>query len=206
MRSFFGLAALAVFGLTAPIHASTLLSENFNELTAQLGATSVGAFSTINGTNIDIVGPSNGFGALCASPAGGNCIDLDGSGGNPIGQLRSNTQFAAGSYLLSFDLLGDGRGGTSSATVTFGNYMQTFTLGSANNTTGIISNLAVTLTSPGYLLFASNDPAGDQVGLILDNVDVSTPGSVAATPEPSSFLLLGTGLLSVAGTLRRRFA
>jgi hypothetical protein len=84
--------------------------------------------------------------------------------------------------------------------------MQTFTLGSANNTTGIISNLAVTLTSPGYLLFASNDPAGDQVGLILDNVDVSTPGSVAATPEPSSFLLLGTGLLSVAGTLRRRFA
>jgi hypothetical protein len=107
MRSFFGLAALAVFGLTAPIHASTLLSENFNELTAQLGATSVGAFSTINGTNIDIVGPSNGFGALCASPAGGNCIDLDGSGGNPIGQLRSNTQFAAGSYLLSFDLLGD---------------------------------------------------------------------------------------------------
>ena len=198
--------ALAAFALTTSMHAATLLNENFDELTTQLGATSAGSFSTINGTNVDIVGPSNGFGGLCAAPAGGNCIDLDGSGGNPIGQLRSNTQFGAGSYLLSFDLIGDGRGGTSSATVTFGNYTQTFTLGSADTTTGVISNLAVTLTSPGYLLFASTDPAGDQVGLILDNVNVSTPGSVAATPEPSSFLLLGTGVLGAAGAIRRRLS
>ena len=198
--------AIAAFALTTSMNAATLLNETFDALTPQLGVTSAGSFSTINGTNVDIVGPSNGFGALCASPAGGNCIDLDGSGGNPIGQLRSNTQFSAGSYLLSFDLLGNGRGGTSSATVTFGNYTQSFTLGSADTTTGVITNLPVTLTSPGFLLFASNDPSGDQVGLILDNVNVSTPGSVAATPEPSSFLLLGTGVLGAAGALRRRIA
>ena len=103
-----------VFGLSASLHAAVILSENFDELTANLGVTSVGAFSTINGTNVDIVGPGDGFGSLCAAPASGNCVDLDGTGGNPQGQLQSNMTFAPGSYLLSFDLIGSQRGTTAS--------------------------------------------------------------------------------------------
>ena len=45
------------------------------------------------------------------------------------------------------------------------------------------------------------DDAGDVVG----GVDVVS-ASLAATPEPSSFLLLGTGLLGVAGVMRKGFA
>jgi PEP-CTERM motif len=204
---FMTLTAITMFGLTTSMHATTLLSENFNELTPQLSVTSAGEFQTINGTNVDVVGAANGYAYLCAAPEGGNCIDLDGTGGNPQGQLRSNQLFAAGTYLLSFDLIGNERGSTSSATVTFGNYDESFTLASADTTSGIVTDELVTLSTPGYLLFTSNDFAGDEQGPALDNVTVSTVGgTMGATPEPSSIVLLGTGLLSVAGALRKRFA
>jgi len=209
MKSFaFGLASLALFALSTSLHASTLLlNENFDELTPQLTATSAGAFQTINGTDVDIVGAGNGFAALCAGPESGNCIDMDGSQGNPQGQLESTMLFAAGTYDLSFDLVGNERGGNSETTVTFGNYDQSFTLAPTDTTDGIVTNQFVTLTTPGYLLFTSNNFAGDQAGTALDNVTVSSLSTVpAATPEPSSFVLLGSGLLAVAGRVRRRLA
>ncbi len=183
---------------------STILNETFDELTAGPSATSAGAFSTINGTNVDIVGPGY-FPSLCVAPESGNCIDMDGTYGNPQGQLQSNTEFAAGSYLLSFDLIGSQRGNTASTTVTFGNYDQEFTLGSTVDTGGIVLNHLVTLTSPGYLLFASDTP-GD-IGDLLDNVVVSTaPTTTSNVPEPSTLLLMGSALLAMMVMARRRRA
>ena len=104
------LSALA----STPGQAAVLLSENFDELTPVLATTSAGAFHTINGTNVDIVGDGL-FGSLCASPASGNCVDMDGSGGNSQGQLQSNTALTltpGTTYFLSFDLIGSQRGNT----------------------------------------------------------------------------------------------
>src|ERR1700761_7016736 len=104
-------AAVLVLALSAtPMHASTILSENFETATVALDVTTAGAFSAINGTNVDVVGVADGFGALCAAPESGNCVDLGGSGGNAVGQLALTNAIAPGVYDLSFDLIGSGRG------------------------------------------------------------------------------------------------
>ncbi len=40
--------------------------------------------------------------------------------------------------------------------------------------------------------------------IALDNVSVSASGGGGTTPEPSSFLLLGSGVLAVGGVIRRK--
>jgi hypothetical protein len=152
---------------------SVILQENFNELTPALAVTSAGVFTAINGTNVDIVGGSlDGF--LCVSPESGNCLDLDGSGGDSQGDIETSpiTLNSGAEYTLSFDLIGSQRGVTTSTTVNFGPYSQTFPLLSGDDTDGIISvPITVPTTTLTYLEFKSNTP-GD-LGALLDNVAIT---------------------------------
>ena len=202
------LVAIALCFTGVPLHATTLLNETFDELTATLTATSAGAFSTIDRTNVDVVGPADGFGYLCVGPESGNCIDMGGTGGAYQGILQSNTDFSlvpGFTYDLSFDLVGSQRGTTASTTVTFGSYDHTFVLGSTDQAgTGGLVNVLVTVSSPqsSYLTFTDNTSTTD-IGALLDNVQI-TETATPAVPEPSSLLLLGSGLAALASGLWKR--
>ena len=59
--------------------------------------------------------------------------------------------------------------------------------------------------SEALFLDFSDSPAGTSTaaGTLTYNY---TPTAVAATPEPSSVALLGTGMLGLAGMMRKRYA
>jgi hypothetical protein len=173
-------------GATITPGSSVVLQENFDELTPSLSVTSAGVFTAINGTNVDLVGGAlDGF--LCASPESGNCLDLDGSGGNSQGDIETSpiTLNSGTEYTLSFDLIGSQRGVTTSTTVNFGPYSQTFSLPSSDDTDGIVSvPITVPSTTLTYLEFTSNTP-GD-IGALLDNVLITTgtPPSSQTIKQP----------------------
>ena len=204
MSRFVCFAISAALGLCVSMPGATILNENFDALTPQLAVTSAGAFSTINGTNVDIVGGGL-FGSLCAAPESGNCVDLDGSNGSSQGVLQTKvpiTLTPGTNYFLSFDLIGSGRGVTTSSTVTFGPYSHTFDLASNDVTSGIITNQLVTVSTPttANLTFASNTPGN--IGALLDNVLITTSPVTSGVPEPGTIVLLASALLSL-GLVRR---
>ncbi|MDQ2925385.1 MAG: PEP-CTERM sorting domain-containing protein [Acidobacteriota bacterium] len=182
--------------------ATTIFTDGLNAAT-NVGlavTTTVGNFNVVSPTNVDLLGGGT-FGFLC-TPTTSQCVDLNGSGANSSGIIQSNILFAPGTYLLSFDLTGSGRGNTTSTLVTFGNFSQTFTLASGDLTTGNIVNQLVTLTSSGFLTFTDENGNGSNVGSILDTASVSTNAS--PIPEPSSLILLGSGMLTSLGFVARR--
>ena len=194
----------ALCAATTPLHASTILfSENFNSAAVGLDVNQAGQFNTIHSSNVDVVGGST-FGYLCSGPESGNCVDLGGTGGNAKGNLVTTINLAAGTYDLSFDLIGSQRGETTSTTVNIGNYSQTFLLASGNLTSGIINNQLFTVTGgPTQLQFINNGfPRADHnIGALLDNVSISS--TTSPVPEPGTLSLMATGLIGLAGAVRR---
>ena len=86
--------------------------------------------------------------------------------------------------------------------VTLASGQQYFFYESAAIPAGAISGNS---TYAGSFFFSQSSTSG-YTSTTAANFDVTGTSTISATPEPSSFALLGTGVLGMAGVLRKRFA
>jgi hypothetical protein len=194
-RIYLLLVAVVLCGIAAYLRMSTTeFSENFDSVKPELAVVEAGAFHTLNGTNVDVLG--SGLNAnLCSAPETGNCVDMGGTGGNPQAILQSMNSVAlqpGKTYRLSFQLIGSQRGNATSTTVNFGPFQQTFELASGDNKSGVVKNAAVTVSEPqsAVLTFTNNTKA--EAGALLDNVSVTSTGAGSAV-SAISLLVVAAG-------------
>lgn len=153
---------------------------------------------------------SNGIGP---SPDGGNFLAMDGVyEPSTISQVLTGLTVGLNTQ-ISFWYAGaeqSNRTGVNSEgfTVSLGNQSQNTAM-LQNDSQGFTGwyystlNFTATSTSETLSFLAKGTPSGEPPFSLLDGVTVT---QIAPTPEPSSFMLLGTGVLSAAGFIRRRYS
>jgi hypothetical protein len=218
-----GLAVLAASVTSAPLFAltTTSFSEDFSSATQGLTQFAAGQFYTIGGTNIDVIsGSSDGYldaGHQNPAPSQANVVDMGGTGGLSLGELQTEVDLAAGTYVLSVEIAGSQRAGYDpNGTLTGVNVGTTGTPATDTLVASSIKQSAYasaetktySFTSSGapvYVTFSLLGTDNSNVGSLLERVSIEK-GSLTPTPEPNTLLMLGSGFAALAGLARRKFA
>ncbi len=195
-----GLGLAATAAMTAgmaitekPAQAISFFSDNFNTENGGTGQLNFNAFTQWDVTDgtVDLIPTGSQFDFY---PGNGLYVDLDGSSSN-AGVLTTKTVFDPGTYNLSFVLGGNARGAASdnvTVSLGLGNFSEVFTLASNAPLATVLRT--ITLTSASKLSFSN--AGGDNIGAILDNVNVT------AVPTPA--LLPGLIGMGVAALRKRK--
>jgi hypothetical protein len=182
---------------------TVLLQDNFNSENGGVGSLQYAGFANWNVTGgVDLIGN----GSFDFYPGNGLYVDMNGSPGP--GELTSKLTFnllPGNTYTLQFDLAGSARGITDTVDVSLGSaYSGSFTLPSSQGLTLFTESITVASPTNANLVFDSLAGANVNVGLILDNVLLTSHPS--AVPEPGACVLFVSLGLTGAAFLRRKRA
>ena len=205
------LAAAAALCAGAPARADTvLLHDTFDTEHGGTGAAEYSGFALWSAANVDLLAPGYFF-SLCQSAGNDTpCVDMEGSGNGSL-TTRVAYDLAPGTVTVQFDLAGDQRGRTGNSVIamlksTTGDVLWTeaFALASDADFTTFTRGISIGSATSAFLSFASAGPA-DSMGMLLDNVTLSSGGVVTApVPEPETWALLLGGFGLIGARLRRR--
>jgi hypothetical protein len=177
---------LALLGAALALSASSAFADTFSYTTTGIFSESGTTMGTYGGLTLTFAGAT---GTLLVPPTGASAGQITTAGaGSPTGTFTLTIN-------QTVPTIGSGSAGTAAFTGTVTN-TSSGTVVDFLNTTIDIGSVVYTLQQPpgGYDLV----PPGNNNGVTTIQM------SVSETPEPSSLMLLGTGLMSGAGMLMRR--
>lgn len=195
---------ILIFTFIESASATVIFDDNFNTENGGVGALNYTGFAnwTVMDGTVDLIG--NGYFDFC--PGYGLYVDMDGSTSNAGKMVKTNDLILnAGQYILQFDLAGNHRNYSSETVavqVGLGTLLnKTYSMGIYDPFTTFTEYFTVTADNTQVAL--SFEGYGcDNIGMLLDNVKISS--ETAPIPEPSTCLLFLLGIAGLAG-IKKKF-
>jgi hypothetical protein len=198
------LVALLVGMSVGYADAAVVFSDNFDSENGGVGTLNYTGFAqwTVTLGTVDLIG--NGYYDFPPVTDGhGLYVDMDGSSSQAGTMVSLNLPLGPGSYVLSYELAGNQRGGpddTVTASVEVGvSPAHVITLASSDPFATFSDNFTLTTAQTVNIQFAAS--GGDNIGILLDNVKLES-----VVPEPTTIVVWGLlgGLGLAVGYFRRK--